>query len=373
MKKSIILSMGILLLACGTGCQSTVSKENSALEISSETPTYPDTVSTYEVSQAKMDCRAFRDYFIKEDQVYEVKELQGDSYPVDQKFPKRKGSEIKQSDIKTKAAEYSILSQDKGRVCEEYIVVSTEGDYESYGTKVGSAVLCWIPGDDVHRDTDMKDCELDFATKEQVKEKLQETFQEIGMDVVIDQAEFGTINQSYYEEYNAEYQKRNETETNYDELMLSGGIKKKDFVECYYITIPMGTDGIPVFDGEVDFTKEEKNTTGSIHVIYSENGIELLEIDRPLVFGNAKETSQKIVPYEDAVQMVKKKYENVAADYKMQFEPGELQYLVQQDKQDGMTATPVWVFRGFGGETNGDMIEKNKVLIINAISGEWVE
>ncbi len=93
------------------------------------------------------------------------------------------------------------------------------------------------------------------------------------------------------------------------ETLSTEGISWGAEDDCYYYTMIQQQEGLPVYFGSQDFPEDEESNR-AIHVLYSANGIERLEVLRLYAFSKPKD-AVNLLDFDTIVQTVAKKYGDI--------------------------------------------------------------
>lgn len=380
MKKVLFVILCLISAGIMQGCNSTETDQVSNVIFEEEIPEYPQTVSTYIVEVGNYDYEAFRERFVRDDRKYFVKiadpELGG--YKVGEKFPKKTGKKIKQEELyEDRTQTYDFYKKfDEVFYPDEDITISPNFDQLHYETLEGRVLFYWIDEPLTEYETD----DLSFATKEEATKEVKNVLEQIGI-AVSEQVEIYTCNQKYYEranKENAEEYKYNGTKMESLETVFAGTNAEWDYrkiKDCYYMKFAIGTGGLEICDGKqinIENRVDKELLNYKIEVIYSENGIEYMDVENAYVLGETIEKDQKVISYEDSLEELKQEYRNVITDDGIVFPHGELVYMMEK-KEDTVMIYPVWLYKGYDPVLGKTMVDGYTIRCQDAITGEWIQ
>jgi len=202
------------------------------------------------------------------------------------------------------------------------------------------------------------DKDWDFASREEAYDQIKSAYSQLGI-AISDQYDVYT--------YDYETLKKNEQDS------LYGNESSEDWSEadnCYYFVLQQELNGLPVTkQGNGSFSDETNVTNGpSLDVIYTGNGIEMLNIMDPYEVKTV-EQSTSVISLEDAM----KSFGNFCA----QIEGGSIRTITgiryeyvpiakENNSKSGYDLVPCWTFKVSGGL-------ENEWYFINAVTRECLK
>lgn len=184
----------------------------------------------------------------------------------------------------------------------------------------------------------MQDGNLSFATQEQALERILSQLSLLGINLD------GNMEYTCYV-LNYETLKQEESAMdvngNQDQERYKDTWDETD--NSYYFCIRQTQDGLPVTHEYADAFGHVEDGNAPIQAIISQNGIQMLTVDRVFQFSNADKKAE-LAEFDLIALSVKEKYEKLLTDSTYTVTHAKLYYLVEKNegKYEGK---PVWVFR----------------------------
>lgn len=148
--------------------------------------------------------------------------------------------------------------------------------------------------------------------------------------------------------------------------------------DCYYFILRETLDGINVFSYPHGSPDDDSYVTGaSAEIVLSRSGIEYLSVSSHYTVKN-REEEQTILPAEQAIQILKNKYDQMILSNPIAVEEMSLLYIPEiiNNSKNQFVLTPVWAFDTteeitvLGAE--GNKGKKETYVLINAITGKEI-
>lgn len=142
---------------------------------------------------------------------------------------------------------------------------------------------------------------------------------------------------------------------------------------CYYMEFCTGYCNVPVYEyEELDATSDVSICLGSrIRVLYSEEGIQFLDIEYPYKPSEVQEEAQELISLDEALGLLKERFDRMLLTNEETMTGCYLCYFAYNGS-DGIVMTPGWCM-----ELN-ILVDAEKGLyhpqnlLLNAITGEWI-
>jgi len=229
--------------------------------------------------------------------------------------------------------------------------VSGFGTY--FGTpnsrKLDAAIRSFYPG------FGAIDKDWDFASREEAYDQIKSAYSKLGI-AISDQYDVYT--------YDYETLKKNEQDS------LYGNESSEDWSSadnCYYFVLQQELNGLPVTkQGNGSFSDETNVTNGpSLDVIYTGNGIEMLNIMDPYEFVTVEQSSA-VISLEDAMKALGNFYAQIEGGSIRTITDISYEYVPiakENNDKSGYDLVPCWTFR-----VSGD--NENEWHFINAVTRE---
>ena len=139
--------------------------------------------------------------------------------------------------------------------------------------------------------------------------------------------------------------------------------------ECYYFCISQKYRGLPLYHVYCSIFTDVADANAPVQAVVSEQGTELLEIEKVFAFSDEKETAS-LLPFDDIIKTVADKYNQVLGNLTYKMTEAGLYYYVDLSSGAGVYETkPVWIFKGT--EINGKE-EKEIQVIVDAQTGKEI-
>jgi hypothetical protein len=210
------------------------------------------------------------------------------------------------------------------------------------------------------------DVDLPFMKYEDAISDIEDTLSKIGLDVDLS-----------YKCYALDYEtlQRNEVVYNHDGDKDVEAYKESWSEEdnCYYFVISQEYKHIPIYDPLAGIYKRAGDYIAPIKVLYSKNGIEMLEINKVFKF-EEDETQIELVEFSDIANTVEEKYGMLLTDPDYVVTDATLYYMPQDLKNKKYNLIPVWIINvnEASSDSQNQNMNKSDQTVINAITAEEV-
>lgn len=218
---------------------------------------------------------------------------------------------------------------------------------------------------DSNADLYKRDDNLDFATQESALESIIQELSLLGIHLGSD---------IEYTCYVLDYQTLMQEESAID---MDGNIASDSYKDswgkeddCYYFCIRQTADGLPVTHVYADIFGRVEDSNAPIQVIISQNGIEMLTVDRIFDLSNNTKRAE-LAEFDRIAISIKEKYEELITDSTYTVTSAELYYLSIKEKEGKYEVKPVWVFSITEHVDNLEQIYHLQ-MIIDAQTGEEI-
>lgn len=204
--------------------------------------------------------------------------------------------------------------------------------------------------------------EISFGTEEEVWNSLQETLRRLGVESDLQPTFFYMDHKTLKEE-----DEKNSGETGDLEIHEEKTWSGDD--DGYYISAVQCVGGNPVY-ANTYFGKgiEGEADTANVLAYIDRDGIQMLEISR--IIGEMRETDKtwKMLPFEDVVEAVKKRFDLVLTKDRVDIRKMRFSYMTEAVENEVYRLLPVW-FCNYE-QTAADGMTQTGQLIVNASTGE---
>lgn len=212
-----------------------------------------------------------------------------------------------------------------------------------------------------------EDKDFTFATREEALEDITEILGQMGI-------ELGEIE---YQVYALDYQTLQQEEYAID---MDGeediSIYKDSWSEednCYYFFIRQKVENLLEYHPYSDLFKNPIEENAPIKVLYSQNGIEALEIERIYNFNVNEDKTIELLPFEEVTEAVVYKYNQLITGAQYVVTDATLYYMTEREEKENYRMLPVWIFNvGEVVESDGETVSGSLLVFVNAETGEEI-
>ncbi|MBP3855207.1 MAG: hypothetical protein IK990_06300 [Ruminiclostridium sp.] len=221
--------------------------------------------------------------------------------------------------------------------------------------------------------------EFSFATKENAINDIMTFIEKIDMPrdkAIIEQSI--SMTKENFNDYKAFLNKTAEKENDSKIITQAKNVAKIESEDFYYFDICFSKDNIPIYSGPVHYYGDGENDTFAgtrFTVVYTCSGIEYVSAFF-LYQPNEIIERNKIIDFNQALNLLKNKYENIFFDSKITFEKAELVYLpfpqnTLYNRFNEFILRPFYAFYGYqDAEIEGDHYRSDFTVYFDAVSGK---
>ncbi len=215
--------------------------------------------------------------------------------------------------------------------------------------------------DDSNVDDYLKNIDFDFADREQAKDSVLNSIKELGGDIT---------DEDFIQLYSLDYEtmQKNESAEDVDGEKDETAYKPSWSAEdnCYYFCIRQILDEIPVAYKYADVDEKINDYNAPVQVLYSESGIEMLNVNRLFDFSDTG-TEANLLNLDKIAESIAKKYNNILTDAEYSVSKLELHYICIRKDEDSYVLRPAWLVTvNESLEAEGEKYSYTMQLLIDA-------
>lgn len=248
----------------------------------------------------------------------------------------------------------------------ESLIVSSRG--VQYGTEFFQYVYnCVDTSEGGNISSYIQDMNFSFASQEEALQNISTELEKMGIE--LGETECRVYALDYQSLQKNEYAM--DMDGNEDTSIYKDNWSEED--NCYYFFIRQKIGNLPEYHPYSDLFKNPIEENAPIKVLYSQNGIESLEIERLYDFAEEQGKTISLMPFEEVTEAVTYKYNQLLTGAKYYVTDATLYYMAENGGDGNYQMFPVWIFNVEETvESNGEATSSSLLVFVNACTGEEI-